>query len=145
MDLAQKQIVEFIKSVINGEKINLNIDEPIGWESIINLSREHKIEGLVYSVIPNKLKDSIPSELLNLWKKEVFMSGITQQRHMKEMENVLKELNKANIDVLVLKGLVIRDLYPTPTLRTMSDADIVVNESDLEKSKEVLTRIGYIE
>ena len=145
MDLTQKQIVEFIKSAINGEKINLNIDEQVDWESIINISREHKIEGLVYSVIPNKLKDTVSSELLNLWKKEVFMSGITQQRHMKEMENVLKELNKANIDVLVLKGLVIRDLYPTPTLRTMSDADIVVNESDLEKSKEVLTRIGYIE
>lgn len=143
MNLTQKQIVEFIKSAINGEKANIN--EQIDWESIISLSREHKIEALVYSAIPNKVKDTIPSELLNLWKKEVFMSGITQQRHMKEMENVLKEFNKADIDVLVLKGLVIRDLYNTPTLRTMSDADIVVKESNLEKSKEVLTRIGYTE
>ena len=145
MNLTQKQIIAFIKSAINGEKININIDEQIDWESIINLSRDHKIEALVYSAIPNKLKDTIPSELLNSWKKEVFMSGITQQRHMKEMENVLKEFNKADIDVLVLKGLVIRDLYNTPTLRTMSDADIVVKESDLEKSKEVLTKIGYTE
>ena len=145
MNLTQKQIIAFIKSAINGEKININIDEQIDWESIINLSREHKIEALVYSAIPNKLKDTIPSELLNSWKKEVFMSGITQQRHMKEMENVLKEFNKADIDVLVLKGLVIRDLYNSPTLRTMSDADIVVKESNLEKSKEVLTKIGYTE
>ena len=78
MNLTQKQIVEFIKSAINGEKINLNIDEQVDWESIINISREHKIEGLVYSVIPNKLKDTVSSELLNLWKKEVFTSGITQ-------------------------------------------------------------------
>lgn len=145
MNLTQKQIVEFIKSAINGEKTNVNIDEEIDWKSIIDLSRDHKIEGLVYSVISNEIKDTIPEDLLKLWKKEVFMSGITQQRHMKEMENVLKEFNKADIDVLVLKGLVIRDLYNTPTLRTMSDADIVVKESDLEKSKEVLTRIGYTE
>ena len=145
MNLTQKQIVEFIKSAINGEKTNVNIDEEIDWKSIIDLSRDHKIEGLVYSVISNEIKDTIPEDLLKLWKKEVFMSGITQQRHMKEMENVLKEFNKADIDVLVLKGLVIRDLYNSPTLRTMSDADIVVKESDLEKSKEVLTKIGYTE
>ena len=42
MNLNQKQIVEFIKSAINGEKTNVNIDEQIDWESIINLSREHK-------------------------------------------------------------------------------------------------------
>ena len=145
MNLAQKKIVEFIKSAINGKKANIDIDEQIDWKSIINLSREHKIEALVYSVISNEIKESIPSELLNSWKKEVFMSGVTQQRHMKEMENVLKEFNKENIDVLVLKGLVIRDLYPNATLRTMSDADIVVKEEDLEKSKEVLTKIGYRE
>ena len=145
MNLAQKQIVEFIKSAINAEKRNVNINEQIDWKEIIDLSREHKVEALVYSALSNEIKESILSELLNSWKKEVFMSGVTQQRHMKEMENVLKEFNKGNIDVLVLKGLVIRDLYPSPTLRTMSDADIVIKEEDLEKSKEVLTKIGYIE
>ena len=145
MNLVQEQIVEFIKSAINDKKSSININEEIDWKSIINLSREHKVEGLVYSVIPNELKEIIPKELLNLWKKDVFMSGVTQQRHMKEMENVLKEFNKANIEVLVLKGLVIRNLYFSPTLRTMSDADIVVKQSDLEKSKEILLQMGYKE
>ena len=145
MNLVQTQIVEFIKSAINGEKSNININEQIDWKEIIDLSREHKVEALVYSVLSNEIKETIPNELLNSWKKEIFMSGVTQQRHMKEMENVLKEFNKGNIDVLVLKGLVIRDLYPNATLRTMSDADIVVKEEDLEKSKEVLIKIGYIE
>lgn len=145
MNLAQKQIVEFIKSAINGAKVNISINEQIDWQEVISLSREHKVEALVYSVISNEMKEAIPDELLDLWKKEVFMSGVTQQHHMKEMENVLKEFNKEDIDVLVLKGLVIRDLYPNATLRTMSDADIVVKESDLDKSIEILTKIGYTE
>lgn len=145
MNLVQKQIVQSIKEAINGEKIHIDINEEIDWESIINLSKEHKVEGLIYSSITNEIKDTIPSELLNLWKKEVFMSGVTQQHHMKEMGRVLQVFNKENIDVLVLKGLVIRELYPNATLRTMSDADIVVKECDLEKSKEILTKIGYTE
>ena len=40
--------------------------------------------------------------------------------------------NKNNIPVIVLKGLVVRDLFPNPTLRTMCDADILVKEKDLE-------------
>ena len=143
MNLTQRQIVKLIKSAINGEKTNIN--EQIDWKSIIDLSREHKIEALVYSAISNEIKGNIPEDLLNLWKKEVFMSGITQQRHMKEVESILCEFNEANIDVLVLKGLVIRDLYPTPTLRTMSDADVVVKEEDLEKSIELILSRGYSE
>lgn len=145
MNLVQEQIVEFIKSAINGEKANIDINKKIEWEAIINLSRAHKVEALVYSAISNEIKNTIPSELLNLWKKEVFISGVTQQRHMKEIEYVLKEFNKADIDVLVLKGLVIRDLYPSATLRTMSDADIVVKDADLKKSKEILQKLGYTE
>lgn len=145
MDLAQKQIIECIKSAINEKKLKIDKDQFIDWENIINLSKHHKVEGLVYSVIPNEIKDSMPNELLNSWKKEVFMSGLTQQRHMSEMENVLMEFNKANIDVLVLKGLVIRDLYSSPNLRTMSDGDLVVKKLHLEKSKEILSSLGYIE
>ena len=145
MNFNHEMIVYFIKNAINSKKANIDKNLDINWESILNISEEHKVEALVYYAIPDKIKDTIPKELLNLWKKKVFMSGITQQNHMKQIERVLKEFNGVNIDVLVLKGLVIRDLYPSPTLRTMSDADIVVKESDLEKSKEVLTKLGYIE
>lgn len=145
MDLVQKQIIECIKSTINGKKLKIDKKQEIDWENIINLSREHKVEALVYSAITKEMKDSIPDDLLNLWKKEVFMSGVIQQHHIKEVEKILNSFNEENIEVLVLKGLVIRDLYPNTTLRTMSDADMVVKENDLEKSKEVLTSIGYTE
>lgn len=131
MDLLQRQIVALIKSAIKGEKVHIDENQNIDWEAIINLSKEHKVEGLVYSSLSNEIKKSICEELLNPWKKDVFISGITQQNHMKEVESILHSFNHTNIDVLVLKGIVIRDLYPSPTLRTMSDADIVVREEDL--------------
>ena len=59
MNLTQKQIVEFIKTAINWEKTSINIDKQIDWELIINLPRKHKIEGSVYSAIPNEIKDTI--------------------------------------------------------------------------------------
>ncbi|MEG0134008.1 MAG: nucleotidyltransferase family protein [Clostridium sp.] len=145
MDLVQRQIVALITSAIEGKKVNIDENQNIDWEAIINLSKEHKVEGLVYSSLSNEIKKNISEELLNSWKKDVFISGITQQNHMKEVESVLHSFNNTNIDVLVLKGIVIRDLYPSPTLRTMSDADIVVREEDLEKSIDLILDRGYKE
>ena len=145
MDKVQIQIVEFIKSAINGEKVNIDKNQYIDWESIINLSKEHKIEALVYSAIQNESKENIPQNLLKSWKQDVFISGVTQQNHIKEVEGILHIFNEANIDVLVLKGLIIRDLYPNATLRTMSDSDIVVKKEDLEKSIELILSREYAE
>lgn len=145
MNLVQRQIIAFIKSAIYGEKTHIDKKQQIDWEDIINISREHKVEALVYSAISNEIKEIIPEELLKLWKKEVFLSGVTQQNHMKDIEQLLYSFNKEDIDVLVLKGLVIRDLYPTPTLRTMSDADIVVKETYLENSHKIMINNNYIE
>lgn len=145
MDLVQEQIIKYIKSAINGKKATIHKNEDIDWNSIINLSREHKVEALVYSAIPSEIKNSILEDLLNIWKKEVFISGVTQQNHIKEVKEILHNFNEENIEVLVLKGIVIRDLYPSPTLRTMSDADIIVKEEDLEKSIQLILRRGYVE
>ena len=40
--------------------------------------------------------------------------------------------------VIVLKGLVVREYYPQPEQRSMSDADIFVKAKDLNKSKKIL-------
>jgi hypothetical protein len=58
---------------------------------------------------------------------------------------VLKVFNKESIPVIVLKGLVARDFYPKPELRTMSDADVLVNKEDLNRVKKLLKNLGYIE
>ena len=116
MDLVQEQIIKYIKSAIKGKKTTIHKNEDIDWNSIINLSREHKVEALVYSAIPSETKNSIPEDLLNIWKKEVFISGVTQQNHIKEVKEILHNFNEENIEVLVLKGIVIRDLYPSQRL-----------------------------
>lgn len=45
----------------------------------------------------------------------------------------------------MLKGLVIRDLYPRPESRNMCDADILVHKNDLDRVRELLISIGYTE
>ena len=145
MNKIQTQIVNLLNAGIHGNKIDFDSNENIDWESIIEESKAHKVEALVYSSIGKDTLKNIDNKLLEVWKKETFMSGVGQLRHINNVSEFLCEFNKQNIPVIILKGLVIRDLYPKPELRTMCDADLIVHKEDLEKVKNLLLNLGYIE
>ena len=71
-------------------------------------------------------------------------TGIGQSRHISGLSIVFNKIIEENIPVIVLKGLVVRDFYPQPDQRTMSDADILVHKDDVEKVKNLLIDMGYI-
>lgn len=143
MNKAHIELVRLLNKALLSEKIDVNKD--IDWKELIDLASENKVEALIYSAISNKSKEDMDKNILDDLKKRTFQSGIGQLNHMKAVASVLTAMKDESINVLVLKGLVIRDMYPTPTLRTMSDADIVVKEADLENAKKVLEGLGYSE
>lgn len=53
-----------------------------------------------------------------------------------------KALNKENIPILIIKGGVMRYLRPEFP-RTMSDIDIIVPAEDYERTKKIITDLGY--
>lgn len=61
-----------------------------------------------------------------------------------ELESICRVLTEAEIPHMLLKGTVIRDLYPQPYLRTSCDIDLLVKQCHLSSAAELLTdRLGY--
>lgn len=50
------------------------------------------------------------------------------------LDKICKSLDNAQVPYILLKGAVIRQLYPSPYMRTSGDIDILVHEEDLEKA-----------
>ena len=145
MNKMQTKLVTFLDAAIHNKKVDIDINDNIQWKEIIEESKAHKIEALIYSAIKNNSIKDTDKELFDDWKKETFKSGVWQVNHINTVASVLNIFNQNNIPVIVLKGLVVRDLFPNPTLRTMCDADILVKETDLEKTKNILIQLGYKE
>ena len=82
--------------------------------------------------------------LLNILKKNAAITGIGQSRHISGLSEVLSKVNEIAIPVIVLKGLVVREFYPQPDQRSMSDADILVHKDDVEAVKKILIDMGYV-
>lgn len=141
MKLVEKQVIKLLDEAMHGRKTY--IDGDIEWDKIIEEGRAHKVEALLYSAIDQKSLNNIDEELLKCWKLTTYNSGVTQLQHIKNISDVLNLFNENNIEVVVLKGLVIRGLYPRPELRTMCDADLLVHKEDLKKTEKLLLDQGY--
>ena len=144
MNNAQKQFVDILSAGIRGkaaDKIYDNVD----WDEVIDLANKHKVEGIVYLALrKSNLVSKIGEKRINLLKQKAAITGIGQSRHISGLSTVLNKITEENIPLIVLKGLVVRDFYPQPDQRTMSDADILVHKDNVEKVKNLLIDMGYI-
>lgn len=145
MNNIEKGIIDVLNCTIRGDKLSNKNLAGIALEKFIDRAREHSISGLLYSSIDWNSESDKDKELIKKWKLDTFYTGVNQLRHINQVEKIIKKFNEENIRVIVLKGLVIREFYKNPELRTMCDADILVREEDLDKARKVLTSLGYLE
>ncbi|CAM2076844.1 MAG: nucleotidyltransferase family protein [uncultured Clostridium sp.] len=144
MNNAEKQFVDILSAGIRG-KVADKIYENVEWDEVIDLANKHKVEGIIYLALrKSNLVSKVGEKRINLLKQKAAITGIGQSRHISGLSIVFNKIIEENIPVIVLKGLVVRDFYPQPDQRTMSDADILVHKDDVEKVKKLLIEMGYI-
>lgn len=60
-----------------------------------------------------------------------------------EARRVFSALESRGVDYCPLKGWFTRELYPEPSMRVMSDVDILVRPCDRPVSKQIMEELGY--
>lgn len=143
MNIAEKKFIEILKSYVKDEKIDVRLENQDVWEKIIEESKEHCVDGIVYSTIDWNNSTPMDEKIKNEWKNRIFSQGIWQINHIKKTCDLFKEFNKEQIEFVVLKGFIIRDFYKRPEQRIMGDIDILVREENLDKISDCLENLGY--
>lgn len=144
MDNTQRQFVNILSAGIRGKIADKYYDN-VDWDEVVNLANNHKVEEITYLALRKSMLISrIGKERFNLLKKKAAITGIQQSRHISGLSEVFTKINEEKIPMIVLKGLVVRDFYPQPDQRSMSDADILVHKEDVEKVKQLLIDMGYV-
>ena len=145
MEKYQEQIIDLLNSSIHDTKPKLDYSKNVNWDKIIEESNAHSVTGLLYPALKKYDNSKLDVDVLNSLKKSTFISAVQQSKHIKETAKILELFNKNNIPVIVLKGLVIRNYYPMPDLRTMCDSDVIIHKEDLEKVRTLLLNEGFRE
>jgi len=143
MEQYQKVIIDILKASINRRNIEFNKNNNIDWNEVVNEVKQHKISSLVYSSIDRNSLKYIDNTSLSRWKQEIFKDNLIQIRHINSISKLINNLNQEGIEILLLKGLVLRNFYPRSEYRTMSDADILVKSEDYLIVRNYLIKNGF--
>lgn len=146
MTNTQEVMLKILEATIHNRKYEISEIDNIDFNEMLRLSQEHNVVAITYyGLRGTKSSQMLSNDVLNQFKKQTFSHSSHQMSHMKNVTSILAKFEENNIKAVVLKGLVVRNFYPRPEFRTMSDADIVVKEENLDKAIELITNLGYVE
>lgn len=132
-------LVELLKSAINNTDIPSAPDD-INWEELVSLAHKQQVYSIIASIL-NKL--SLPKEQaeeLNLYNQNELVRMIAMKS---EQELLERELEKAGIKFMLLKGSLLRNYYPKQKMRQMSDVDILYDGSKKNRLFKIMSDYNY--
>lgn len=144
MNNNQKFLVALLSYSIRNKPFCDNIDYTINWDEVFIEAKKQNVAQLIYPLITELDTNIQPdSSICEKWRYLTLLVGLIQTTYISNAKSLFQEICDAGIPIIALKGLVLRELYPHPELRSMSDFDILVQKEDIEKAKLLLVSLGY--
>lgn len=120
----------------------LFIDISFDWNGFIKFCYAHKILNVVYYGLKRN-NVVIPDNFRNIFEENMLHSMLKDAQRDVEIDNLSDEFEKNSIKHMIMKGHIIKKIYPESYLRSMSDVDILVGK-DIERASDILIQNGFI-
>ncbi len=105
------------------------------------LAKKHSIANLLYFAVRERA--DFPAPLRAVLEKELFSSAHRTLLQEHEGARVFAELRRLGVPYLVMKGAVIRPLYPTPEMRVSCDVDVFYDKKHRREVDRMMESLGY--
>lgn len=111
-------------------------------EEVMEIAHVHDVDAMAGTVL-----EKSGAELSENCKKRLALSkvqcGILGAMREKLFNEISDALTNADIENIIVKGYVLRELYPIKDLRTMTDIDFVIRRKDGSEMERVMADLGY--
>lgn len=112
------------------------------FEAIYHIANNNSIPNLLFYAIENKnLK--LDKNLYNKYRDARDQSFLKDNLISSEYQSLKTLFNNNQISHLPLKGIILKELYPEPSMRTMSDIDILVKPNQRKTIHDLMEKAGY--
>ena len=144
MEIKQNVSEYFIKLIRSPIKDEIPSEKPedIEWRDVLNLAAYHKVDEMVFCAV-EKLRNKPDQMILDKMYAQHEKNQLVNTIQLAEAEMILNEITAKGIDILPLKGYVLKSLYPDSNYRQMGDLDYLLEEENLSKAGQILQELGY--
>ena len=119
-------------------------NEYFDLQKIYELAQIHHVLPMIHEQI-KLYKDylEISDQLINHWRLPVINTVMIQENATSIFLDLYQKMINAGIFVLVVKGIILRQLYPHPNYRMSSDEDIWIQKQQVQSCEDFLIEQGY--
>jgi hypothetical protein len=136
-------LMEYTRELIEAQ-INEKEPKPIPEGITIEELEKYAISNhMVYNIMGSLIKLPIEDEVKARFREYLKKSTLKTLQQVCAAKQISEAFEKAGIRSQVLKGTIMKDIYPRPEMREMGDIDFMVYESSFDKAEEILTQMGY--
>ncbi len=137
-----RDFINIIKSGITQQKESVSAD--FGIDGFLRLISEHHITAMIYHGLHN-CGIAVEEATKNLLLKSVVSQMTLDEKQRGTLSEIRSLFNENSIDYIVLKGSTLKEFYPSPEMRVMSDIDVLIKLRQYETIKKLLKSNGYEE
>jgi hypothetical protein len=127
--------------------IRARVTGQIDWQRFLQVVQHHRILPLVSHNLLACWTDSVPAELAPVaarLRDLAAASAYQSLRNLSELRRVLQKLKAQTVSVRVMKGLPLaQTIFGNLSLRSPGDLDLLIDESAIGETDQVLRGFGY--
>lgn len=144
IELENQILLELLRSFMDGEVLDLT-EKNISWEKVYQFSLLHHVLPMTYEAAwPIPEFGTAPESLRNAWKRQTIASVMSQMQKTARFLEIYGRTVQEGLRVLVVKGLICRQLYEKPDHRMSCDEDLLVGDSDFDKCHRIFVEEGLV-
>ena len=138
MEKEAKILLKIIKNFLS--ETETTIEKEIDEEKLYQLAKAHSVSNFLQKWAQKDCQSQAIKEEIN----QDYTSQIVKDTNQNiEIEKLLYRLEQNNIKTLVVKGVIMKDIYPQNYMRQMCDIDILVEDNDFKKVTKMIREMGF--
>lgn len=141
LDTTQGYFIHLMACALNSTQ---PVEKPdnVSFEDVYQLSNKQLFANATFVSI-DKLRNKPPKELYEKWQASYAFRLAQCANQLFELDLLVDSFVSQGYDVMPLKGSIVRNYYPTPDMRTMTDVDLLVKADDREAVRKIMYSCGY--
>lgn len=142
MNITQQGVITLLKAAVTGKAGNLPPEFDIAEAQ--RLMKRHHVSPLLYE---GALRCGISAqdETMRVLFRKYCRTLQISEGQMREVRKIREAFDENGIDYMPLKGCRLKAIYPSPELRTMGDADILIRLEQYDRIKPLMVQLGFRE
>ncbi len=138
---APKYLIKIIASVLNGSEFNPPPDIHVDFDELYAFSKRHHLAGFV-AMCPKAL-EKMPTQIAQKFIYENNLAIARETVQAVTIGSFLDRMEEKGLRAMPLKGFYTKNLYPYPSLRYMSDTDILIDEEKIDEIHPIMEGLGF--